>query len=191
MKKITLILLVILMALTVTSCSKDKTDAPAGMKDVSNDSSDYQLFVPEEWVVDRSDRGMIMVHVPDVNVADGVAQSNFSVVHQEFPFDNEEYQSIEDYYEKYIEKDYLELIKDNFSDVEVVEDFVECEVDSKKARSVVFTATVGELQYKFKQVTTVDNTDGIIYIFTYTSSLDDYDKHLKSVDKIIEEFRFL
>ncbi len=186
MKKIALILLALLLVFTVISCSKEKTDAPAGMKSVSNSTDDYQLFIPEEWEVSRAD-GMVMAHVPETSGE----TPNFSVTTYEFPF-SEEYNSIEKYYGNYVPNVYLKDIETNFPDVEFIESekLLECEVDGRESRSVVFTATIGEKSYKFKQIITI-GSDTQIYIFTYTANEKTFDTHLANINKIIEEFRFL
>lgn len=190
MKKLTLILLVLLMAITVVSCKKEKTDAPAGMKEVSNGAEDFQLFVPEKWEVDRADRGMIMVHVPETDGDDvDAGMSNLSLTCQDYPFDNDKYKTAEDYYVKYVDGEYKAQIQGNFHDAEF-ESVEKCEIDGKEGRSLVFTATVGENVYKYKQVFVV-GPNATIYIFTYTSSVERFDNHIKNLDKIIAEFRFL
>ena len=177
MKKLALILLALMLTLTCISCSKEKTDAPAGMKDVSNGSSEFQLFIPEEWIVDRSD-GMISAHVSEKD------STNVSVTAFAFPIN--EYNSLEEY----LEKEYMTYFENNFSDMVIVEEFTECKVDGRDARSIVFTATVGANEYKFKQIITT-SASAYLHIFTYTSSISGFDAHLEDLNNIIKEFRFL
>ncbi len=179
--KKTLFILVFALVLTVSlvSCSDKKEDdtLPDGMLMTENAAGDYSFFYPEEWIVDRND-GMVMVHVSESD-ASSVSVSSFAPPREGMT-------TLEDY----LENGYVNHIKDSVANVEIdSENFTAATLSGRDARRIEFSATVGEKDFRFLQVITL-NTDGYIYIVTYTSTPDFFETHLENVEKIITEFKF-
>jgi hypothetical protein len=57
-----------------------------------------------------------------------------------------------------------------------------------KAEKHIFTAKVGNKDYKYMQV--IAHYDGYFYIFTYTAEAEYYDSHLDDVNSMLEVFTF-
>lgn len=172
---ISVLFVVLLCLLCLVSCSKKKeTDVPDGMVEAENKFVDYRFFYPENWLLDRND-GMISCHVSSDDA------SNVSVTAFALP----EIKPLE----QYLEEEYMTYFKENFTDMQIVEDFTDTTLDTSPAKKIVFTATVGANAYKFSQTLALGR-DGYIYIITYTSTPEAFDTHIENVEKIVSEFRF-
>jgi hypothetical protein len=175
MKKIILIFTCLTLVFVLASCKKPNADVPNGMFYEENLAVDYKLYLPEDWVIDRND-GMVSAHVSEND------KSNVSVTAFELP---REFTTLSEY----LEGEYMERFKTNFSGMEIVEDFTETTLDGDDARQIIFKAEVGGITYQFMQILSL-HRDGCIYIFTYTSTPDYFNVHKESVDKILSEFKF-
>ena len=182
MKKIiSLLLIFATFVLVLSSCGKANTDIPEGMKLVENDKVTYKLFVPEDWTV---------------NLVDGVSgayandNSNVSLMIMNA---SKDYQSLESFCQKYY-KD----MEATFKNVSEREEYTENQKFGElPALKYVFTIGAeasedeskdNELVFKYMQIFALDQSTSQVYIFTYTSTEDNYSKHLDSVNKIAEEF---
>lgn len=178
MKKITVVLIALLLLITASSCSKkEEGDIPEGMVALENDVTDFTLYYPEEWSVDRND-GMVSVYVSDKD------RSNVSVT----TFAASAEVTSVDAYLNMGDTTYFDHMKETFPDLEMLADGEETTLDGVPARQYVFTATVAGDAYKFKQVITYYY--GYIYMLTYTSTTDGFDSHVDEVNSIISEFSF-
>ena len=93
--------------------------------------------------------------------------------------------SVDDYWKRY-EKQF----KTTLSDLEYVGKTKKTTLGGKKANQYTYTATVTDSEYKFMQTVCVNNENNTVYIITYTSTLDNFDKHLENVGSIIDNFKF-
>ena len=177
MKKYFLLMLALFALVLVTSCSKEETDIPEGMKEIENDVVEYRLFYPENWQVDRND-GMVSVFVSDKD------SSNLSVT--TFAA-SDDVISVDDYL-KMDNTSYFEYMKQTFPSVEMLSSGEEIALDGVPARQFVYTASVAGEEYKFRQIFAYRYGD--IFIITFTSTVDGFDKHLDEVNAIIREFKF-
>ena len=75
-----------------------------------------------------------------------------------------------------------------FGDPETVEES-NLLLDGKEAMQYVFTAKLGETEYKFRQVVCTRN--GMAYILTYASTAANYDRHADEVQETIAQFKFM
>ncbi|MBR5460444.1 MAG: hypothetical protein IKV53_06210 [Clostridia bacterium] len=175
MKKIALLFIAVILVFSVSSCKKEKSDTPDGMFYEENTAVDYKLYLPEGWIIDRND-GMVSAHVSEED------KTNVSVTAFELP---REFTTLTEY----LDGEYKTRFQQNFTSMEIVEDFTETELDGNDARRIVFKAEVGGVGYQFMQILTL-HRDGCIYILTYTSTPDYFDVHKESIDKIVQEFTF-
>lgn len=176
MKRLFLVVLLIL-AFTLVSCSKEESTMPDGMTYSENGAVDYYFYYPEEWTLDRND-GMVSAYVSEKD------HSNVSVT----AFTAPQGVNSVDGYISMGETNYFDHLKENFTDITLLSDGEETTLGEVPARQYVFTATVAGDEYKFRQV--VAYRYGYIYILTYTSTLDAFDLHTDDVNSIIKEFEF-
>ncbi len=176
-KKLKRLFLVVLLIFTLVSCSKEESNIPEGMAYSENGAVDYYFYYPEEWTLDRND-GMVSVYANEKD------HSNVSVT----TFAAPDTVTSVDGYISMGETNYLEHLKSNFTDLEMLSDGEETTLGGVPARQYVFTATVAGDEYKFRQI--IAFRYGYIYIFTYTSTLDAFDTHTDDVNSIVKEFTF-
>lgn len=70
-----------------------------------------------------------------------------------------------------------------FPDMEYITEGENMLVSGLSAKKYVYTATVTGQSYQFMQVITIKA--GIVYIFTYTATVDNYETHLEDVNSIL------
>ena len=170
MKKAALIIAVIMLCMSLASCNKN-TDVPSGMKLAStNEAASYSLFVPEDWVVDI-DTGATSAHVSDSD------KSNVSVMAWSLPTTDS---TVDDWYE--IAKEELAVSFTDFTEVSVEE----TTMGGVYAKDFTYTAKLGSEARQYRQVGAVK--DGVVYVLTYSTTPDLFDKYLEEVDSIINEF---
>ena len=85
-------------------------------------------------------------------------------------------------------EDIFSQFGDIFGDPEAVEES-NLLLDGKEAMQYVFTAKLGETEYKFRQVVCTRN--GMAYILTYASTAANYDRHADEVQETIAQFKFM
>lgn len=175
MKKFIALIALVLALACFVSCAKEKDPSiPEGMTVSENDAVDYYLYYPEEWTVDRND-GMVSVYVSDTD------RSNVSVTAFTAPAD---VSNIEDY----LNNDYLGYVESNFPELEMLTSAEIATLGGVDSRRYVFTANIAGADYKFMQ--NITYRYGYIYIFTYTSTVELFDKHIDDVTKMAQEFEF-
>ncbi len=171
MKKILLKSLVILIlastVLSLVSCGGDKS-APMGMITASGESADYYFFVPEDWTVDLSTKASGAYF--SESDPSSVSVTSWELENTDTTLD--EWWAI------------------NLADIELV--FENVTVTSEKnttldglyAKEYVYTASLGENNYKIAQTAVIKNS--VVYVFTYTSTVESYDAHTADVAKMTE-----
>lgn len=203
-KTLALILAAVMTVLTVASCKSTDTEAPIGFKEISDDSVDYDLFIPDEWQADIS-TGVTAAYYSSND------PSNISMV--AFELDGS-VKTIEDYWNSYLPSlaaVFPDLSFENAPQTAETEaaDETAAETDAS-ANTDVALPTVGEPEqlmldgvpalaynytgtmdgtlYKFYQILTFRNAS--VYIFTYTAKIDNYDAHIEDVVEILGNFKF-
>lgn len=167
----------LLAAMTLTaaliSCSARIDGAPEGMKLVSTDDVEYNLYIPESWTADLS-TGVVSAYVSENDY------SNINI--DAFNLDDPNMTPAQ-FWEKY-ESD----ITSTFPDA-VFTDSSNTVIDGVlAAEQHTFTAAVTGTEYKFME--TVFVRMGSAYILTYTSTAENFDSHLEDVQKIIANISF-
>lgn len=162
----------ILLALTTlfTACGNNSdVDVPHGMiLSCDPEITDYLLFVPQQWTVDLT------------TSASGAYYSNSDpsgVSMMVWELENTD-TNLDDWWT--INETDLQMVFQNYT----LESKENTTVDGNYAQKYVYTADLGENQYKIMQIGILKN--GKIYLFTYTSLANLYDSHLEDVAKITE-----
>lgn len=171
--KLTAVIVAILSALALVSCSSDGDDAsPDGMKRASSDTAPYVLYIPEDWITDMQ-TGMTSAHVSSSD------SSNVSVTAWEL-------EHTDDTVDTWWDVNIAELCS-VFTDYTEVSS-VETVLCGESAKQYVYTARLADTEYKYMQTAAV--RDGSVYVITYTALPDVYDSHLDDVAKILSAFVF-
>lgn len=171
-----------LLTLVLTGCS-DKT-APDGYQNAAGDSEAFYLYVPTTWVLNNSGGTASAYYSSD-------DYSNVSMTCM--VIDPGEMDELEEY--KTITLAELESVLPDFKVIEptIPEDVVEEDIEpltlgGRDAISFEYECTLAGKTYRYKQVVTLK--DDFFYLLTYTSLAENYDKHLETVDGIIENVTF-
>lgn len=172
-KTVTLITAVLLAAMILTSCSASAVEVPDGMKIISSDEEAFYLFAPMSWVTNSS-MGMASAYYSDGD------RSNISMTSM-VPTDAV---SSLDGYIAYCKAE-LEAYLPGFEAVGETEDAV---LGGRNGRSFVYRASIGDIDYKYRQV--VVTYQSMFYIFTYTSTVDGYELHTDEVETMISNVLF-
>ncbi len=169
---------VLILTLTVFSgCSASGTDieAPDGMKLFSNEHTDYTAFVPASWTVDMS-TGTLSAYVSSADASSVVITAQ--MLGQDDP------KTLDGYW-----KHYEESFNSTFKEFEYVgEAPTTTTLSGEPANKYVYTAKLGDNQYKFMQVVVI--REMTVYVITYTSTPEGYDANLEDVEKILDNFSF-
>lgn len=174
MKNHKLVVIVVLICSLLTACSAKQADAPSGMKRLSNDFADYNMFVPEAWViVSDESTGYSSAYYNERD------RSNITVT--AFKIDAV-YSSLDEFWAVYEEE-----FASTFSDMEYVSD-ERVTLDGYEAKAVEYTATITNIKYKYMQLVCVRGD--IVYLITYTATEDNYDDHIETVWAVLGEFSF-
>ena len=176
MKKLVCALLAAFLLLTVlASCGKSgDVDVPYGMQLASDPSVvDYYLFVPSKWTVEMATGATSAYYSTDDPSSITVSAYGLS----------KDVSDAESYW-AFFKKQFGDI----FGDPETVEES-NLLLDGKEAMQYVFTAKLGETEYKFRQVVCTRN--GMAYILTYASTAANYDRHADEVQETIAQFKFM
>ena len=179
MKKITSVLLLLAMAvaalISTVSCSRGDDSIPEGMKKLENDADlDYVMFIPEDWTQDLSG-GAVSAYYAKGDMSN-VSMTSFALTELDTTLDT--------HVEEYVEK-----LKKTFSDLELnKDDPSDVTLGGIKAKRIRYTGKLSDSDYSFLQLITIRNAN--MYIFTYTSEKEAFDKHMEEVQQIINNFSF-
>ncbi len=176
----------VLVCLSLFACSPSVTEAgiaiPSGMQAIAGEAGDYDLIVPDEWLVGTT-VGMTSAYVEDA------ARSSVSVTANELAAD---ITSIEAYWEMY-EKEFratfadFAMVDEKPSDVTVGTAYQ----DTSRHTSGLkyrYTATVGGVKYQWMQVLCVRGAT--MYIITYTSTAEAYESNVEDVTAVLANLYF-
>lgn len=172
-KALTVIAALLLAAIALTSCSSSAVEVPDGMKIISSDEDAFYLFAPMSWVTNSS-MGMASAYYSDGD------RSNISMTSM-VPTDAV---SSLDGYVAYCKAE-LEAYMPGFEVDGETEDAV---LGGRNGRSFVYRASIGDVNYKYRQV--VVTYQSMFYIFTYTSTVDGYESHIDEVETMIANVLF-
>lgn len=167
-------LLLLTTLLLLVSCSSGDTTVPQGMKLASTDKNDFTAYVPMNWEVDMS-TGTLTAKVLEDDT--NIAITGFALTSKQATM------KVEDYWKVY-EKDFAET----FGDIEYDGEVISMQLDGMPAVQATYSATVTGARYKFMQTVCINNAK--VYIITYTTHEENFDKYIEDADKVIENFKF-
>lgn len=168
-------LAILLSVVTILFCGcgeKSEVEIPNGYQLASDASADYYFFVPLGWTVDINSTAT-SAYVSSTD------PSSVSVMTWTSTYSD---MTLEDWWTKFTPD--FEMIYDNFA-VESEENLL---LGGEAARSVVFTGSIGETDYKFRQISAI--RDSVVYVMTYTSVADTFDLHTEEFAEMAEYFEF-
>lgn len=170
MKKTTALLFALLFAvLALASCGKkDAFAPPAGYALASDEKADFYFYVPDKWTVDYSTAAAGAYFSPS-------DPSSVSVMAWELPNTDT---SIDEWWA--MNREEIEKVFADFA----LESEENAEIDGQYAKKYVYSASVGGYAYRYQQVAAVKGTS--VYLFTYASTPENYEKHLDEVNKMLE-----
>lgn len=166
--KIILFGVLAVLAASLTSCEKDEFAAPTGMVTASDEKADFYFYVPDEWTVDYSTAAAGAYY--STSDPSSVSVMAWELEHTDV--------SIDEWWE--INRSDINVVFQNFN----LESEENMTIDELYAKKYVYTATLGEFDYKIMQAACIK--DATVYLFTYTSIADNYDAHLNDVSQMLE-----
>lgn len=165
-----------LSALVLTGCTAVQTDVPTGMARASNEIVDYDLFVPDEWTIDLTGGAVSAVK----STSDPF---NVSMMVWNLPYADT---NLADWWETYQAE--FTMIFDDFA----MESTETTTLDGVAAEKYVYTATLGEVGYRYTQIAAIRR--GSVYLMTFTeladSSDDTVETHQSEISEIVQYFRW-
>lgn len=184
-RSLSLILIAVMLLSALSACTIKPyyEGAPEGMRPI-NEGDDFAiLYVPENWLVDTStgvptayfsttDRSMVTLVTVKADALAG--------------------RSIPEYWESYKEtfntsvKDF-KIIKANETD----SDYTTRLIAERSTYVYDYTATVTGLEYKFRQALLTHPDTGDLFIITYSTVGEAFDKHLDDLGDIYNNFAFV
>ena len=169
-KKMFIIALVLVAAITLFSCSGEDSEIPEGMQIASLEGEPFKLFVPKNWTLNSatgvsgaylsSDAGISVT----VTAQDGVEGDLATLVEA----------SVEEY----------KAVLENFelvSEADVV-------LDKRAAKKVVFSALYDGARYSFMRIFAKYEDD--LVIFSYKAKADFFETYLPEAEGMLEVFKF-
>ncbi len=172
MKKIAIILAVIILALPLTACGEGSDVAvPNGMQLCTNDVINYNLFVPEEWTPSIS-TGAVGAYCSNED------PTNVSVM----AWNVDSTMTLDAWWESY--KTDFDLV---FDEMNMISD-ENATFGEVAAKRYTYTAKLGEHEYYYVQVACIHWS--MVYVFTFTSTPENYETHSEDLEEMIEHFEF-
>ena len=168
LRKIILVLILAAFALAMASCEKDEHAAPSGWMNASDNKADFYFYVPDDWNVDYTTAAAGAFY----SEAD---PSSVSVLAWELEYTDT---TVDEWWE--LNRDEVNYV---FSDVTVVSE-ENTTVDDIYAKTYVYTANLSDFSYKIMQTAFIK--DATVYLFTYTSTPENYDTHLEDVYQMLD-----
>ena len=200
MKRITALLLVLVLSFSLCACAQDNTDAPEGMKLVDTETKNYSLYVPEHWSIDMS-TGVVSAYASKADQSNisftGFAVDTASLAKETVVSDTgseiEAKGMIDVFWESYSE-DFAATFGDTMKYIDQDGKETDSPAPAKTslgglaANKYTYTARVTGETYKFMQVVCIEA--GYVYILTYTAVTEAFDSHLEDVESVISNFKF-
>lgn len=172
MKKISLVLaVIILVTAMLTSCEESEVKVPNGMQLVTNDVVNYNLFVPDDWTPSIS-TGAVGAYCSAQD------PTNVSVM----AWNVDTTMTLDAWWEQY--RTDFDMVFDEFSLIGQEN----TTVDEKAAQKYSYSAKLGEYEYYYVQYACIHYS--MVYVITFTSTVENYESHLEDYEEIVSNFQF-
>ena len=195
MKRIFCVLLCLVMAICMISCSKQEEGSPDGMKKASADNIGYSVYVPQDWVVKSSTESLLVEARVSKEDSSNVTVMRYynSTIEIDPNKENFVETAIRDYFADY--RTQLEKVFDLDSEGKTTfkltdEDGYKCVLGSGwedcgvTAIEYDYTATLGGVELSYSQI--IAFYDNYFYIVTFTTRPDLFDTHSEQVAQIVK-----
>lgn len=206
MKKIICALLFLVICFTAISCSGgSKVEVPDGMKEAYSEDDIFYLFIPSSWTYERgfgmpyayfsatdTSNVSVMLYMPDdyaettTSPESTTAAENTTTATEVTTVvpetQNPKAPFINAYWDNFTSEANATLTSYN------LESFKETTLNNHFAHDYVYTHKTGGIDYKHRAVVTYYG--GMIVCFTYSSTAENYDKHIADVDDMLAHFTF-
>lgn len=173
-KKIISAVVVLIMCSILAACSGQSYGdswVPAGMQLASGTDASYKLYVPNAWTVDTS-TGLTTASTNSGNISFYPQKLEDSST------------SLTEYWEAY-----SDALQKSFSELTYETEGENILLDgSVPGLKYVYTAKLSDVSYKFMQVIAI--REGYVYIFTYTSTEENYQQCLEDAESIVSHIMF-
>lgn len=178
------------------SCKKSEAQEIEGFKNITKDFENtdklvnFKFYVPENWIVDaqsgfvsakHSDSDPSNISVMVFSISESILKYH-DQVKKEYEGEETELWLIESSFRYYIDG-----IKEIYKDYEL-ESSSSTLLDKRPAKKYIYTAKLLENEYKYLQVFCKKNNE--IYLITFTTTANKFDSHIKTVEKMLEYFKF-
>lgn len=189
MKKKYLIITFIILSILLISCSKKQNETNNFDMQIIEENiltelifedpiTGFQIKYEENWIKNENFLGSTVIFLTLDEVNNEKIQSNLNIYVQDISKENI---SFEDYIENSINElnDFIE----NFNIIES-EKIIR---DEFKKHKLIFTGNLADYNFKWKQVWIYE--ENLVYILTYTTTENLYDRHIETIKKMINSFK--
>lgn len=176
MKKMIAVLLCVCSLICFAGCS---SEIPKNMTSAASENEAFNFYVPKSWAV---------------NTSGGTASAFFSAtdrsnVSMTCMLAEEGFSTLKDYTDKAIAS-YREILPE-FDGVVMLpgeEGHSGVKLGGEEAAWMTYTAVLDGVHYKYMQLVCLHG--GMFYVFTYTSTVENYDSHADELDQILTYISF-
>ena len=162
----------------LVACSKD-SELPDGYQYATCKGEYFRLFIPTQWTVNTESGISGGCYALLEGTAVSMTEVSFDKPAAEGESDTTA--TLSDFYTAHVAE--ISMLKGYRAEKEF-----DATLGAYKAKDITYAATVGEDEYRFRQVLT--KVEGRFYLFTYTSKADSFEKWLDTVDEILENVTF-
>ena len=162
----------------LVACSKD-SELPDGYQYATCKGEYFRLFIPTQWTVNTESGISGGCYALLEGTAVSMTEVSFDKPAAEGESDTTA--TLADFYAAHVAE--ISALKGYRAEKEF-----DATLGAYKAKDITYAATVGEDEYRFRQVLT--KVEGRFYLFTYTSKADSFEKWLDTVDEILENVIF-
>ncbi len=160
----------VILLFSLAACAKAPGEAPYGMISASAEVSDFDLFVPKEWIVTETGNAA-SAYKSDTD------PTSVSVMSWSMPYADS---TVDEWWKGYEEE--FTLI---FSDFTVEVDGEDTLLGASGAKKYVYTGVLGENTYRYTQYAAVRS--GVLYLLTFTELAEGAD-HSAEFTSIVTNF---
>ena len=168
-KRILIVVLVIIMALALFSCSGE-SDIPEGMQVASLEGEPFKLFVPKNWTLNSATgvSGAYLSSDAGISVTVTAQEGSDGDLATLVAANIEEYKAVLENFEPVSEADVV--------------------LDKRAAKKVVFSAIYDGARYSFMRI--FAKYENYLVVFSYKAKADFFETYLPEAERMLEVFKF-
>lgn len=172
--RLTAVLLLLLLSVSLVSCSNSELEIPDGMQ-LATEAPEYYFFVPMSWIVNTGSGTSSAYYSLNDQTTVSVSVTSYSP---------EESMDIDGYWDM-CEEEYKKEFR-NYTFIAEEATTVSSATEARNAKSFTYSADFSGKTYKFSQI--IFTNGSMFYIMTYTALTENYDTHLQELAKMKAEF---